>query len=177
MQHSKLKNFMRATSLLSRFCKPREPSTPPAPTRLDANHNGARPIGPSALAGARELFNRQQTPTFQVLHFRGGTVAADKLLAQQSTTLIGRHYQAPGAGTEYARQLLAEVNRLEVAAEDKPEKEKARWLRATEAVKVLMGNASFKDTPDLRAAIEALHRLQKNARLPQSGSQLAAARA
>lgn len=104
----------------------------------------------SALAGAFELFKRQQSPTFQVLHFRGDTVAVDKLLAQQSTTVIGRRYQSPGAGTEYARQLLAEANDLEVAAEAKPEKEKARWLRATEAVKVLMGNASFKDTPDLR---------------------------
>lgn len=168
---------MRAAFFLSQFCKPRKPSTPPAPTRLDANHNDTNPIGPSALAGARELFKRQQDPTFQVLHFRGDTVAADKLLAQQSTTVTGRHYQAPGAGTEYARQLLAEVNGLEVAAEDKPEKEKARWLHATEAIKVLMGNASFKDTPDLRAAIEALHRLQKNACLPQSGNLLAAARA
>lgn len=169
--------MMRAPSLLSHFCKTRRTSTPPAPATPDANNNGANPLGPSALAGARELFKRQQSPTFQVLHFRGDTVAADKLLAQQSTTVIGRHYQSPGAGTEYARRLLAEVNDIEVAAEDKPEKEKARWLRATEAVKVLMGNASFKDTPDLRAAIEALHRLQKNARLPQSGSQLAAARA
>lgn len=167
---------MRATSLLPRFGKTLKTSTPPSHAKLDADNKGAKSFGPSALAGARELFKRQENPTYQVLHFRGNAVATDKLLAPQSTTVTGRHYQTPGGGTEYARQLLAEVNNLEVAAEAKPEKEKARWLRATEAIKELMGNASFKDTPDLRAAMEALHRLQQNSRLLQGGRQLSSAR-
>jgi hypothetical protein len=110
----------------------------------------------------KSYFVGVRQPSNRVLCQRGNTIDVAQTLPEGSQTIPGRHYQSPVTVRDFSRKLLAAVNTIEAKAQEQvPGKAQSRLIRATEAVKALMSQGSFTDTPQLRDAVHELWQRQR----------------
>ena len=152
---------------------PRFGLKPKMPTSVAALPNSVSPRTgdqhPSALEGLKAFYDANPTPSGKVLHYRGQRIAAVGVLPQKLDEPIDFSDRSPVSTLQFTRELLAEVNRIEVQAEEKASDghigahKKQQILNATETVKVLMTRRSFEDSAQLRLAVNEVWRLQRAA--------------